>query len=163
MDKDYVIKDKILHSLTNFKTEYSFCTKQSIAAYCNISIERANALLEEIYNDHRCTREKGTGYEHSKYTPNPDTKPFLESGGYSKLARVEKLKNFPKDKWYLLDIVKILVGAAIGIFSTLLLQEINSTKKSKENTLPQSKTIDTLDKGKNQVHLKETLIDSSKK
>jgi hypothetical protein len=143
MLKDHEIKDKMLKALAGIEPNH-YITIESIASYLEISQERAKKLLEEIYADSYCKRITGYGNHAFQYFGNADTKPFLQKGGYTKIARNEYLKNFPKDKWYLLDPVKFIGGVIVGSLLTLLIQRLTQPKPDlPNNTQQEQKNINT--------------------
>jgi hypothetical protein len=147
MEKDHVLKDKILEALSKYQSG-KFTAKQFMAKYLNISIERARKLLEEITQDSYCSRKNGYGDFEYIYLPNDDTIPFHKSGGYTRLARIEYWKNFPKHKWYLLDPVKFIGGAIVGALITILIQQIQTPKaNSIDSTVKEQKNINNVGKG----------------
>jgi hypothetical protein len=146
MLKDYELKDKILQSLIGLEGE-QYCTVDSLAAFLKISDERTYKLIQEIVNDTYCTAGAGWDRSPHKYIANKDTQPFLQKGGYTKLARIEYWKNFPKDKWYLLDPVKFLGGAIVGAAITLAVQRLTPPKSDlPDNTHKELKNTNSVDR-----------------
>lgn len=168
MQKDHDLKDNILSAMAERK-EGVFYTSESVSAFYQISRERAARFLEEIYKDSYCARRTQVGSNELRYSGNEDSAPFLKAGGYKKRARVEYWKNFPKDKWYLLDPFKFALGGIVGSLLTLAVQwtTVMSDKKKDTDLLPSgiTKTIlhphQDLTSDTQSVNLKSSLLDSS--
>lgn len=129
MLKDHQIKDAILKSMAE-ASETTYFNSESVSKHWNISIEKAYDLLKAIYTDRKSTLYKDYNPDRNKYVASPDAKEFLKHGGYTKIERIEYWRNFPKNKWWLLDPVKFVGGAIFGALLTIGIQRL--TKQEKE-------------------------------
>ena len=92
MIKDYEVKDEILKSLLSLKDSGYFCSPKSISEHLSISKQRAGKLLDEVFADTYSNRSVGYGDHDFWYKPNQDTKPFYDSGGYTKIGKAQEEK-----------------------------------------------------------------------
>lgn len=164
MLKDHQIKDAIIKSMIEADDTTYFNT-ESVSEHFNISIEKAYDLLKVIYTDRKSTLYKDYNPDRNKYIASPDAKDFLKQGGYTKIDRIEYWRNFPKNKWWLVDSVKFIGGAIFGGLITLWIQQLSKQEKElpQDSKSKQENTqfLDTAQKNVQQI--KNRTLDSINK